>query len=736
MPTYEFSGPDGKTYEVGAPEGATQEQAFQMLQGQLAAGTAPAPAPPSAAFAGGNILNRMMDGAPRVLGLTARYAMEGPAQAAQIVTEPVRYLTDKLLPERKDGLPKSTPLSVQASKLADTFGLPKPETPGERVIGDATRLVAGAGGMAGAAQNGVRAGTEFLAGQAPALLSGGQNLLRGLSSNIPAQLTSAAGAGLAGGASREAGGGPMQQAGAALVGGIAGGLVPSAVQPLIGAARRATTTMTPEQIDVQLSAILQRGGTDYSQLPEAVRRSLRAEMSDALRSGREVDPAAVSRLADFRAVGAQPTRGMISQNPVQITREQNLAKMAANTADGELHGLPAMQNQNNQVLIGRLNDLGARSGVEPLAAGRTVTDAITGRQTTLRQAEQAAWDAAKASPGYRAPIQPNGLQAVTRALDAEDVLGDLPKGTSALMEAYLTGQREFTPMAYRNIISRLSRESASTDPAQAYAAGLARRTLEQADLMPIKAGAHLDSGGLPITAATAQSMRAADAAPGAAVDLVNRARGATRAAYAYEDSSPLVRSALADARTADPEKIAKSFVLDGTLNDARAVVREVGPQGIATIREALANHIKKQAMGGASDEVGKVSQSQLNAAINKIGEEKLRLFFSPDEVTQLRSAARVASLMQVQPIGSAVNNSNSGALLLGRGMDMAGSLAGRLPFGQAAIADPLRNLNISISQRAAQNVTPGLLRTPPPSNPVSPLLLPAAAVGGGLLSAP
>jgi len=733
MPTYEFSGPDGKTYEVGAPESATQEQAFQMLQGQLAAGTAPAAAPASATMSAGRALNDI----PRQLGLTARYALEGPAQAAQIVTEPVRFLTDKLLPDRADGMPKSTPLSAQVSKLADAIGLPKPETANERVIGDASRLVAGAGGMAGVAQTGVRAGTDFAARQAPALLSSGQNLLRGLSSNIPAQLTSAAGAGLAGGASREAGGGPMQQAGAALVGGIAGGMAPSAAQPLIGVARRAITpSMTPQQMDVQLSTIMQRAGTDYNQLPQAVKESLRKELSNALKTGREIDPAAVSRLADFRAVGVQPTRGMISQNPVQITREQNLAKMAANSADGELHGLPAMQNQNNQVLIGRLNDLGARTGVEPLAAGRTVTDAIGGRRTELRQAEQAAWDAAKASPGYRAPIQPNGLQAVTRALDAEDVLGDLPKGTSALMEAYLTGQREFTPMAYRNIISRLSRESASTDPAQAYAAGLARRTLEQADLMPIKTGAHLDSGGLPITAATAQSMRAADAAPGNSVDLVNRARGATRAAYAYEDSSPLVRSALADARTADPEKIAKSFVLDGTLNDARAVVREVGPQGVATIREALANHIKKQAMGGASDEVGKVSQSQLNAAINKIGEEKLRLFFSPEEVAQLRSAARVASLMQVQPVGSAVNNSNSGALILGRGMDMLGSVAGRIPFGQAAIADPLRNLNISISQRAAQNLTPGLLRTPPPSNPVSPLLLPAAAVGGGLLSAP
>lgn len=744
MPTFEFSGPDGKTYEVGAPEGATQEQAFQMLQGQISAGTAPAAAPASAAFSVGNTLNRMIEGAPRQLGLTARYALEGPAQALQVVTEPARYLTDKLLPDRggvsnlvtgQAAPPKSTPLGVQATKLADALGLPKPENTNERVIGDAARLVAGAGGMAGAAQSGVRAGTDFVASQAPALLSVGQNLLRGLSSNVPAQLTSAAGAGLAGGASREAGGGPLQQAGAALVGGVAGGMLPSAVQPLIGAARRAVTPMTPEQIDVQLSTILERAGTDYSQLPEAVRRSLRAEMSDALRSGRELDPAAVSRLADFRAVGAQPTRGMLSQNPVQITREQNLAKMAANSADGELHGLPLMQNQNNQVLIGRLNDLGGRTETGPLTAGRLVQDRIQGTNAALGAVEQGAWNAAKGSPGYTAPISNAPIHAAMRAVSDDALVGFMPRPITDRMEAFATGAQPFTPQEYKNLRSLLSGELAKGGN-EAAAARRAIQGLDSVPIRPITNPGGIDFGTAPITAGMAGALRDADGQASNAVDAVNRARAATAAKYRYQESSPLVRSALGDARTADPEKIAQSFILNGTVNDARAVAREVGPEGIATIRDALATHIKKQAMGGASDEVGKVSQSQLNAAINKIGEEKLRLFFSPEEVAQLRSAARVASLMQVQPVGSAVNNSNSGALILGRGMDMLGSVAGRIPFGQAAIADPLRNLNISISQRAAQNVTPGLLRAPPPSNPVSPLLLPGAAVAGGLLSAP
>lgn len=46
MPTFTFTGPDGKKYSVAGPEGATEQQAFQMLQTQLGtADSAPASAP-------------------------------------------------------------------------------------------------------------------------------------------------------------------------------------------------------------------------------------------------------------------------------------------------------------------------------------------------------------------------------------------------------------------------------------------------------------------------------------------------------------------------------------------------------------------------------------------------------------------------------------------------------------------------------------------------------------------
>ena len=56
---------------------------------------------------------------PRQIGLTARYGLEGLADSAQILTEPLRYLTDSITPNRKDGQPKSLPLGVMASRAAD-----------------------------------------------------------------------------------------------------------------------------------------------------------------------------------------------------------------------------------------------------------------------------------------------------------------------------------------------------------------------------------------------------------------------------------------------------------------------------------------------------------------------------------------------------------------------------------------------------------------------------------------
>lgn len=708
--------PDG-TIIKDVPDGTTKADLAEKLKSNGMAVpsewlSASKPEPAMSQKAGAEL-----NGIPRQIGLTARYGLEGLAQGAQIITEPIRYMTDKLTPERANA-PKSLPLSMVASNVADWIGLPKPQNANERVIGEATKLGFGSGGMTAAAK--AAQALPGLAGTAGAFLA----------ANPAAQVASAAGAGLAGGASREAGGTGLEQAGAAVLGGVVGGLAPGGVNAAVSAAKRLLApSLSNSQLDKQISVLLNRSGVDYSQIPERVRQSLRADAANALNAGQELSPAALARLADFRATGTTPTRGMLTLDPVQLTKEQNLAKMAANSSDGALHGLPMVQNQNNNRLIQALNETGANRGNVD-AAGNLVVNSVMGRQAALRGAEQSAWNEAKNSPGYTQPISSAVISDMNAALGNEGLMPFMNPTISRYMEAFQTGQ-PFTPQAYRNLQSMLAREI-SKGGNEGAAAGLARRVLEQSELRPVGFANEASSLATPRMAAV---MRAADQNAAQSIEAVNSARAATRNAYAYEDSSPLVRSVLSGGATSDPQRIAQRFVIGGTAQEAADLAQQVGPQGFAEIKNALVLHLKERALNRSADEVGKFSQSAYNKALQDLDRSgKLRLFFSADEVGQLRSMGRAASYMQAQPVGSAVNNSNSGALLLGKGSDALRGLLGKVPGGQQFLLDPIKNIEVSIGNRSAQNVGKGLLVPTEGQPTLYPSLLGTGVAMGGLLS--
>ena len=100
-------------------------------------------ASPPAAVQAGTALRDV----PRQVGLTARYALEGPAQALSIFTEPIRqYITDPLVRLATGKTGSSQSINQMATGAADAIGLPAPQTANERVVGDIARTMAGAGG--------------------------------------------------------------------------------------------------------------------------------------------------------------------------------------------------------------------------------------------------------------------------------------------------------------------------------------------------------------------------------------------------------------------------------------------------------------------------------------------------------------------------------------------------------------------------------------------------------------
>ncbi len=691
----------------------------------------------------GKQLNSAISDIPRQIGLTGRYALEGPAQALQMFTEPVAGLM------RSAGIP-TKPLSQIATEAADWAGLPKPHNSLERVVGDATRLVAGSGGMLGASQQVAK--LPGMIGEAGKVLA----------SNPMAQLTSSAGAGATGGLSREAGGSDLQQAGAALVGGVAGGLVPGLATSAANAGKRAINAgrqlvnagMTPAQMDVQIEQVLSRAGVDYSQVPERARQALRQELGSALHLGKELDPTATARLAEFRQLGITPTRGMVTQDPVLITREMNLAKTGANASDTGLQGLARVQNQNNNRLIDLLNESGAARG-DAYAAGQQAIGAIRGKDASLQQQVSGLYNAARSMPGGDTPLNRSAVvNGIYDALAKQNKLAYLPDNIANMLNTISEGQvtrngQSFNVPFNANVLDNLMTDIATaqrstTDGNVKAALKIAREALDGTPIQPIKT--HFGGNQL-VTEQGAQYLRSKDAEAGKFMDALLDAKSAARSRFQWQESSRPVDAALSGVA---PDGFVKKFVLGGTVDDARALVRELGspvppgslvdprnpvaPQGpgIDAIKNAITAHLKDKAMGGQADEVGKFSAAAYNRALNQIGDRKLSLFFQPDELTQLKSIGRVSSLMMNQPVGSAVNNSNSGALLLGRGLDMLNSVPVIGPLAGPAV----QNIRVGVQQRAAQNVLPGLLVEQPRESLARGLLSPSAVYGAGLLSAP
>lgn len=710
----------------------------EMLAAQAGSGSTSAPSAPMdaldsmlskqagseqpASVSAGKVINSNLSSIPRQLGLTARYGLEGVANTLQMGTEPLRLAVTDPLMKLFGGKGDSKPLGEVATGAADWMGLPSPQTANERVIGDATRLVAGSGVMAGAAR---------LAGGIPGAAGA---IYSALAANPFQQLTAAAGAGLVGGASREAGGNGLVQVGASLLGGVAGGMAPVLAQGLSGIARRAVApNLTPAQIDIQLSSAMGRAGTDYSQVPENVQRQLRSQLAGSLQAGKELDPEALRRMADFMTVGATPTRGMVSQNPVQITQEMNLAKMAANGSDGQLHGLPMMQNQNNATLIRNLNGLGADRG-DSFAAGQRAIGAIGATDAAQGANVTGLYNTARAMPGGNTPLDRKAIvDNIYNSLAKENKMAFLPEGVSNMLNTIskgsinVNGQTHAVPFdanALDNLMTTIATAGrGNVDGNTKAALSIARKAIDGSAITPLNNRPPVIGNPL-VTSADASAMRSADGESGAFMGAMNDARSAARSRFGWQESSRPVEAALG---TGSPDDFVKKFVIGGTMADAQAVAKEAPSAGI---KDAIMAHLKDKALGNSTDEMGKFSQSAFNKAVSQIGDQKLGLFFNAEEMGQLKALGRVASYMQVQPVGSAVNNSNSGALMLGKGMD----LLNKTPVLGPMFGKPLENIRISIGQRQAQNAVPGLLESMQ-KTPYGPsLMLPGLAATGGLLS--
>jgi len=657
MAVYIVTGPDGSEYEVNAPDGAEDSEIIAYAQQQFSQ--------PKKNEGFGASMEQQIQNIPRAAGLTARSVIEGAANIPAMVTDPIIGLANQFLPDKY----KQSGASQAGQALSNKLGLPSPQTTFEKVTGKAGEMLTGVAGFAGGA------------GAMSGLLGPGaaKETLSVLSSQPLQQMGGAVGGGAAGEYVKETGGGPASQFAASVGGALLGAGAASLGQKLYSSINSAVKSRGGSA-EEKLAEILSENGLKLSDIPRLDKDKIVAEMKRAASVGDDIRPEVVRRIADYSAVGATPTRGTTTLDPALVTQEKNLAKIGMQSPDPDMQALGRIQNENNATIIDNLNRLGAGNSFadDAVSAGESVMRPIAAKAARSREIQKSLYDKARDSAGRGIELDRDQFVYDAYQKLADDNKGAyLPESIKSILEEIRSGTTTMGGKEFKvpfnvdvidNLETTLANEMRKADGNTKRALSIVKNSLVRTE--PLAGGG-------------------ASAVSKESLDAFRKARAYSRARFDWMESSPGVKAAL-DGVPAD--NFVKDYIISNTSKASSGDVAKLmatvrkDPVALQTAREALMTHLKSVTLAGRADDLGSASGLMLTKEIKKIGDRKLSLFMSPEEINKLKAVARVASYEQVQPRGSAVNNSNTASSLAGMLDKIVGSkLINKLP-GSSIVA--------------------------------------------------
>ena len=300
----------------------------------------------------------------RQAGLTGRYALEGGGSILDLLATPVRGGIN--MASEAVGSDYRIPEMSIGKKLSDMAGLPNPETPTERIVGEGSKFLTSVATPAGALKYAMPTSKT---GQAT------KNLL---TESIGKQGVAATSSGAAMQGVEEMGGGT----GAQLAVGLPAALVaPKAfektvVKPASALYKKFTTAKQSinqsQATNNVLEEVLTNNSIKIEDLSEGVLTQIKRDIDEALKINENISPEALKRLVDYRITGATPKQGTVTLDPAKITKEKNMSKLGANSDDPNAQRLAQIENENNQILLKNLDEMGANQSLEPQTMGRVL----------------------------------------------------------------------------------------------------------------------------------------------------------------------------------------------------------------------------------------------------------------------------------------------------------------------------------------------------------------------------
>jgi len=625
---------------------------------------------------------------PRGLQLGARSALQGISGGTGIdlLAQPIRGGLNLMRDEDNQ-----IPNKGLGQQLGDLMNLPYPETPIEKIGSTVTEFGTGAGTMAGIAN---KLKVDPLV--SPTLTTDA-SLARQTANNvrqaIPNTLGGSPSRATVGGASfggafegiEQGGQNIFPSQGVRDVAKIGGGIGASAFFPGIGAnllnkvsniknsVRNLPKAFKPRDFknaEIVLDDVLRTKGMQLNELPPGVKENLLTRIDGILSKGGTVKRQEMDRLVDYELTGTQPTVGTLNRDPAQVTAEQNLAKLAQ--GENGPNSLASIKNQNNNIIIDSVDDMGAGIAKPTKEAGEEVFglfSSINERfKTKITQLYNKALDTNGREAWFDAGAFSNNL---TARLKKDNLLSRLPDVVKKDIAEFVKNPKSFTIDAKSNFQSNIARDM--------------RKALRDSDDNSYNALKVVRDELENVVEGKGQTFgREANKA-------INDAKKASYEYNKMQDKIP----ALADFRNpkVNSEDFFEKFFVRSKGDDFVASYNSLDDAGKQVIKNNLLGHIKRAMTGDTTNDFAKVSAKGLEKVLNNIGKKKLEAVFTPVELRKIQALKNVAKSDSFMPVGSAVNTSNTASTL-------TKDFGAKIPLLQNAINNRKVNKAIDIDNNA------------------------------------
>ena len=428
-------------------------------------------------------------------------------------------------------------------------------------------------------------------------------------------------------------------------------------------------------IDDQIEIALTSRNIRMGDLSDDILRGLRKDVGAALKSGKAVNKEAVARKVVFDRLGITPTKAQLTGDPKLWNKQAELAKI-----HGAGDPLRDKLIQDNEKLSTLMDDFVTKTdgqAIDQYGAMSKAVDALDNHNATMKQQVGQMYDAAKSAQGNDVLLDGAGFanDAITR-LDTDYAMSSLPQNVHKIIKDISNNPDKLTLGKSEEFIKILNREHKASlqngeDTSPTHAISVVRDALTKRQEQAMQG--LLTQGNND------------------AAQMYNLARTAHKMRVEQIEANPLLKATV---KGEQPDKLFNKHILGGNvaeLENTVKLLRSVDTQAVNDIRGQVAKYIMDKTLQSN----GQPSPAAMAKALGQIGDRRLNILFSPEEVAKLKDIGSAMHYLITQPPHSYVNNSNTASAA----MNFLGNILNR-PGVRLALS-PLKDVQDSVKVNRA-----------------------------------